>query len=188
MGRSVWGRKRRFPLPSELALLGFLALLAVGVGLARLQPAGPPLIGRAEAVDGDTLRVGSTRVRLLGLDAPELDQTCTRRDGAQWSCGREAKAVLANRLDAGPVECARYGHDAYGRILGRCSAGGADLGADLVRAGWAVSADGYLAEAAAARAQQLGIWSGSFDPPAVWRRSHGDEQPDLWDWIRSRFH
>ena len=49
-------------------------------------------IGRAE--DGDSLMVGNREVRLFGIDAPELDQSCTR-SGQRLSCGSEAKAHLA---------------------------------------------------------------------------------------------
>jgi endonuclease YncB( thermonuclease family) len=174
-------------VPSRFVLITLLVLVAIGIGYTRLQPAGAPLTGRAEAIDGDTLRLGSIRVRLMGLDAPELDQPCTRSDGAEWSCGREAKATLAARLREGPIDCARYGRDIYGRTLAKCSSDGADLGADIVRAGWAVSNDTYTSEAAEAQSQHLGIWSGTFAQPADWRRSHGADQPGLWEWIRSWF-
>jgi endonuclease YncB( thermonuclease family) len=167
--------------------MGFLALVSLGIGLAWPDQSGTPLTGRAVAVDGDTLRLGPVRLRLIGLDAPELDQTCTRADGTQWRCGLEAKEALASRLAAGPVQCDRHGHDVYGRVLGRCTAGNGDLGAELVRSGWAVSTDAYIFEAAAARAQQLGIWSGNFDLPAAWRRDHEADQPGPWQWIRSWF-
>jgi len=187
MAPSVWGRKQRFRPTPGAVLLGLVVLGALAFGLTRLQLPVAPLTGRAEAIDGDTLRMGSVRVRLMGLDAPELDQTCTRADGSEWSCGSEAKAALAVRLRAGAIDCARYGRDIYGRTLAKCSAGGADLAADMVRAGWAVSDDDYLYESAAARAQQLGIWSGRFDHPIDWRRRHGADQPGPWEWIRSWF-
>ena len=186
MAPSVWGARRRFR-PLSAFVIGLLVLVPVGIGYTRLQPAGPSLSGRAEAVDGDTLRLGSARVRLMGLDAPELDQTCTRSDGSEWPCGREAKTALAGHLRGGPIECARYGRDIYGRTLARCSLDDNDLAADLVRAGWAVSNDTYAAEAAQARSEHLGIWSGTFIQPVEWRRSHGADQPALWEWIRSWF-
>ena len=187
MARSVWGARRRFQTPSAYVLIGLLVLVAIGIGVTRLQPSGAPLTGRAEAIDGDTLRLGPVRIRLMGLDAPELDQTCTRADGVEWSCGREAKADLAARVRAGPTDCARYGRDIYGRTLAKCSAGGADLAAAIVRAGWAVSNDAYASEAAQAQRDHLGIWSGTFVQPSDWRRSHGTDDTDPWHWIRSWF-
>jgi len=187
MAPSVWGRRPGFLPRLPLVPIALLLLGTVAFGFMQLQPSAAPLRGRAQAIDGDTLRLGYLRVRLLGLDAPELDQTCHRPDGTEWPCGAEARAALASRLSIGPVECARYGRDAYGRTLGRCAAGGADLGANLVRSGWAISNDEYLREAFSARGQRLGIWSGQFDQPVDWRRSHGAEQPGLWQSIRNWF-
>jgi len=165
-------------MPFRSALLSVIATCLLLAGGARA----------AEVIvhDGNTIQLGDITYRLEGTDAPELDQTCIRADG-EWSCGVEAKAPLAARLSGGPIECARYGHDVYGRTLGRCTAGGADLGAEIVRSGWALSNDDYASEASAARSQQLGIWSGRFDQPVDWRRSHDAHQPGLWDWIRSWF-
>ena len=186
MPPSVWGPRRRFR-PSRAFVIGLLVLAAIGIGYTRLQPTGAALTGHPEVIDGDTLRFGSVRVRLTGLDAPELDQTCTRSDGSEWSCGREAKAMLAARLRGGPIGCTRYGRDIYGRTLAKCSSDGADLGADIVRAGWAVSDGAYSSEASESRSQDLGIWSGTFVEPIQWRRSHGIGQPGIWEWIRSWF-
>jgi endonuclease YncB( thermonuclease family) len=178
-----WGGVRR-----PAGLLPILALLAVAaLALSRWQPDTSPLGGHASAVDGDTLRLGSVRVRLVGLDAPELDQTCTRADGTEWSCGMEAKAFLAATLRRGEIDCVRHGRDVYGRTLAACSIGGDDIGAVIVGAGWAIDDGGYAGPATSARAQDLGIWSSSFDRPSVWRRDHGTGWPGIWEWIRSWF-
>jgi len=185
MRRSVWGRRQRFP--RHLLLLAGLVVLAVAaVALLRNEPAATPLTGRAEAVDGDTLRLGATRIRLLGLDAPELAQDCSGA-GGDWPCGAEARAFTRQVLAGHAVTCARFGRDVYGRTLARCDVDGSDLGRQIVAAGWAVSNDAYLAEQADARSAARGIWSGTFEPPAAWRRDHGAAEPGLWDWIRSWF-
>lgn len=187
MAPSVWGRRPRFHVPPGAVLITILVLIAAAAALTRLGPPSAPLTGHAEAIDGDTLRLGATRIRLVGLDAPELDQTCTRTDGSEWACGRDARTFLVGRLKQEPVECTRAGRDIYGRTLAKCSVEDDDIGAAIVRAGWAVSNDDYLADAFDARAQQLGIWSGSFDQPADWRRTHGTERSGVWEWIRSWF-
>jgi endonuclease YncB( thermonuclease family) len=48
------------------------------------------ILGRARAIDGDSLKVGETEVRLHGIDAPLLSQTC-QRGGRDWSCGLEPR-------------------------------------------------------------------------------------------------
>ena len=45
------------------------------------------IIGPARVVDGDTLQVGSIRIRLSDIDAPERRQTCWRASG-EFRCGR----------------------------------------------------------------------------------------------------
>lgn len=73
-------------------VLGMLSgVLAVSLGCA--SPATAQVhLGRAVAVDGDSLNMGDMRFRLLGIDALEARQACTRR-GEAWACGEEAAAV-----------------------------------------------------------------------------------------------
>jgi endonuclease YncB( thermonuclease family) len=95
--------------------------------------------GAVRVVDGDTLDVGDIRVRLHAIDAPELDQLCTRPKGVRWDCG----AWVADELRAwiGPREarCETIEMDRYGRTVARCTVAGRDLGRVLVRSGLAVS-------------------------------------------------
>ena len=43
--------------------------------------------GKAQVTDGDTVKIGGMRIRLLGIDAPEQKQKCWKA-GQAWSCGR----------------------------------------------------------------------------------------------------
>lgn len=186
MRRSAWGQRPPRGNPLQLvAVLALIALIAVVAGL--LQPRSAPITGRAEAIDGDTLRVGSTRVRITGLDAPELDQTCGDANGTAWACGTAAKSFLADLVAAGRATCIRSGRDRYGRTLAKCSVGAADLGTAIVGAGWAVAEPEYLFAEVGARAAGRGIWAGAFEAPADWRRDHGTDEPGLWEWLRSWF-
>ncbi|KAA0698537.1 thermonuclease family protein [Neorhizobium sp. P12A] len=53
-----------------------------------------PIIGRATVIDGDTLEIGQTRIRLSGVDAPEHDQICTYQNDKLYLCGQEAATAL----------------------------------------------------------------------------------------------
>jgi endonuclease YncB( thermonuclease family) len=186
MRRAAWDRRR--PFRGVLAVALTLAVIAVVAALATLlQPPAEPLGGRPQVVDGDTLRFGATRVRLTGLDAPELDQTCLDGGGAEYGCGAEAKAFLVGFIDGRTTRCLRSGSDKYGRVLATCAVDGADLGNAIVGAGWAVAEADYLFALGEARLQKRGIWRGRFEAPADWRRDHGAAEPGLWDWIRAWF-
>lgn len=153
-----------------LGLLVFGILAAV---FSYFEPAEPPISGHAGAVDGDTLRVRGVRVRLLGLDAPELAQTCTAADGSQWPCGEAARRqMVAVLADAGAVICHPHGHDRYGRVLARCQSASTDVGAAMVSAGLAVADGDYVREEGLASAAKIGIWAGTFTPPRQWRAAH----------------
>lgn len=186
MRRPVWGRQR--PLRGYAGTVIVLAAIAALALVATwLAPAGQPISGHATVVDGDTLRFGPTRVRLTGIDAPELDQTCLDASGAAYACGAEAKSFLAGLVGGGETVCTRSGHDRYGRVLASCSADAGDLGNAIASAGWAVAEVDYAVPALAARAARRGIWQGKFEDPAAWRRDHGAPEPGLWDWIRAWF-
>jgi endonuclease YncB( thermonuclease family) len=131
--------------------------------------AGPEAIGGiARVVDGDTIVVGDTRVRLEGIDAPEAGQTCSRRPAGDWPCGSEATAALARLIEGKAVRCEPAGTDRYRRTLGVCFLGQEDVNAWMVRQGhaWAFVrySTRYVAEEEQARAKGLGIWQGEATP------------------------
>jgi endonuclease YncB( thermonuclease family) len=173
------------------SLLAVLVLLLIAALMGQLVPAEPPLTGRATAVDGDTLRLDSERIRILGIDAPELEQDCTDASGSKWSCGKTARTRMAGLLMGAAVDCQAQGHDRYRRVLAHCRSGSTDLGQAMVRAGLAVADGDYFSDEAQARNDKAGIWAGLFIQPSEWRRQHnigtGDDGEGLWAGIRSWF-
>jgi endonuclease YncB( thermonuclease family) len=160
----------------------FVALLILGTLIAaRLDGMNQQRFsGQFIAVDGDTIAYDRERFRLIGIDAPELKQTCVRQ-GGEWPCGAQAKEQLKTLLQAGVVECFGSENDKYRRLLVRCSAGGRDIAADMVAAGYAVTTEYFLfsREQAAAKDQRSGIWSGTFEQPRDWRREHKAADMDV---------
>ncbi len=167
-----------------------LLLLAIGAYFADRLPVGErsptgEARGAAIASDGDSLRIDGKRVRIEGIDAPELGQTC-KRDGAPWDCGREARDRLKALVTAGDVRCRFHGRDKYGRELGVCDAASRDVGREMVLSGYAVSYGRYEAEEARAEKEKRGLWAGQFVKPQEWRRTNGHpvEEPHLIDgWL-----
>ena len=152
------------------------------VVVAATQAHGQAISGSAEAVDGDTLSMTGTRIRLAGIDAVEAKQTC-ERDGITWACGEEARQKLAVLIGSAQVECIGRERDIYGRLVATCRVGHIDLGEAMVREGLAIA----LAEAspdyteAEGRVRQFGfgIWGSTFEKPADWRAAHPQERPKV---------
>jgi len=129
--------------------------------------------GSARVVDGDTLELSGEKLRLLGIDAPEMAQTCEAQ-GRPVACGKLAAEHLVQLIGSRPLDCAVEGKDRYGRGLARCRAEGRDIAETMTRDGWALSdrrySDGrYHGAEAAARAGRRGIWTMKFEDPAEWR-------------------
>ena len=94
--------------------------------------------------DGDTFRCGSTRVRLYGIDAPELPGHC--RQGRACTPGDPYASTynLAALLSRGGVVCRAVDRDAYGRTVVRCSAAGTDMSCSQLSGGFAVRRYGSI--------------------------------------------
>ena len=155
-----------------------IILAALVVTLASLLPAlsheaGDGLEGVASVIDGDTIEIHGTRIRLNGIDAPESGQSCADAQGRPWRCGQRASLALSDRIGRGTVSCTATGTDRYGRTVADCMLHGDSLNAWMVRAGWAVAYRQYaldhVADEDRARAAGRGLWQGRFDMPWDWR-------------------
>ncbi|WLR94542.1 thermonuclease family protein [Shinella zoogloeoides] len=154
-----------------VAILALTALVVARVGGESTET----VTGTARAADGDTLTLEGHRIRLVGIDTPEMMQVC-KRDGLEWRCGVGARSRLAELLRAGPVTCRTQGKDKYDRWLARCETAAGDLGERMVREGLAVAYGGYEDEEQFAKAERKGLWGAEFDMPQQWRRINGRPQ------------
>ena len=128
------------------------------------------LSGHPRVVDADTLAFGAERVRIEGIDAPEMRQNCRDSEGRGYPCGKAATAALRARIASQSVTCEGSERDKYGRLLGYCFfADGSDLNRWIVRQGHAQAhrkySKRYIGAEDAAKAERLGIWVGEFVPP-----------------------
>ena len=130
--------------------------------------------GTASVIDGDTLEIHGTRLRLEGIDAPETSQNCYDSNGEAWRCGQAAALALDEFIARRPVRCVAVNQDRYGRYIANCYLDGTDLSAVLVASGLAVAyrkySTRYIADEDRARASVEGIWNGAFVMPWEWRR------------------
>lgn len=150
------------------------APLAVILGLLAAPVLASPITGRATVIDGDTLDIRGTRIRLHGIDAPESAQLCKDAAGLDYRCGQRAALALSDRIGTATITCEARDTDRYGRTVAVCRRAGDDLNAWLVAQGHAIayrrfSAE-YVPQEDAARAAKRGIWAGTFEEPQDWRR------------------
>lgn len=138
--------------------------------------------GLAYVIDGDTIVLDGTKIRLEGIDAPEMRQTCVAL-GKPYQCGTEARANLRNLIGEAALTCLGSRLDKYGRFLSVCTVLTKNINREMVADGWAVSYGSYLAEELAAKSAKRGVWRGAFERPQEWRQIHADitEVPhDFW--------
>jgi len=132
-------------------------------------------MGVATVRDGDTVEIHGQPIRLFGIDAPEGQQVC-HREGRDWRCGQAAANALAAHIARRPLTCQRRDTDRYGRPVAVCFVAGEDIGAWLVREGWALAyrrySTDYVRDETAAKVARRGVWSGTFTPPWEWRAEH----------------
>lgn len=129
--------------------------------------------GAVHVIDGDTLDVGAVRVRLEGIDAPEMDQMCDHPTEGLWACGVAVKTALADWLDGWQVRCERVGQDRHGRVLAICYRGDDDIGAVLVDQGLAFAykkySQRYVEQEKGAVFAGRGLWTSAVVPPEAHR-------------------
>ena len=152
---------RRLLLPALIALMMPMTANAAEIN-------GVPKIREA-----DQIVIGSTRIRLHGVDAPSVDQLCLDSKGERWSCGVAARDELIRHVGTKSWQCKTLHLDRRGRMLAQCSVDGEDIQKWLVQHGWALAfvkyARDYEAEEKAARAAKAGLWAGAFFAPWDWR-------------------
>lgn len=73
-------------------------------------------------VDGDTVEISDTKIRLEGIDAPESDQLCLDAHGARWACGIAARDALERHAGGKVWTCRPKEMDRYGRTVATCFA------------------------------------------------------------------
>jgi endonuclease YncB( thermonuclease family) len=145
--------------------------------------AGPTfaLEGRARVVDGDTLELAGQKVRLFGIDAPELDQVCDQ-GGVAWACGAAEREMLAGLVAGGRLTCSVQDVDQYGRAVAVCLRQDKDVAAQMVRQGGAIAyrrySDRYVADEAVAQAAGAGVWGSTYAAPED-HRQQGRAQADV---------
>lgn len=149
-------------------------------GLGRPQEGVPTteragdITGYARVTDGDTIRIKGIRIRLYGIDAPEIDQPCWQSN-IKYSCGLRSKQYLQNLIRGVSLNCDFLGKDSYGRQLAKCyDSANKDINAQMVSSGNAIAylffSRDYARQQAEAKSNKRGIWAGRFTEPYEYRK------------------
>ena len=143
------------------------------------------IFGIPKIIDGDTLQIKSKKIRLEGIDAPEIKQQCQKKFleisvavglnfEKNYSCGVISKKKLINKIDKSQVKCTLSSIDRYKRYLATCYKNKINLNKWMVRKGFAVAykrySKDYERDESYAKKNKLGIWQGSFVRPEKWRK------------------
>lgn len=130
--------------------------------------------GIAAIVDGDTINLEGYKIRLIGIDAPEIKQKCQYLS-ADWDCGLSSKNSLIAKISGKPISCDLGKQDLYKRFLGTCFLNGDNLNEWMVLNGYAVAyrqySRQYVTAENEARTKKSGIWSSEFDMPQIYRKA-----------------
>jgi len=140
------------------------------------------IVGLPKVVDGDTLHIKTYKIRLEGIDAPEMRQKCKKpyfqiiffsfqRD---YFCGQVSKNKLVQKIGNKPVKCILLGKDRYKRYLAKCFKANTNLNRWMVRNGYAVAyrkySKLYIPDENLAKEEKVGLWRGTFVKPEKWRK------------------
>ena len=87
-----------------------------------------PFEGKAHVIDGDTISIKGQKIRLAGINAPELDQA--------W--GQKSKWEMVSIVKGKVVKVIPNGETSFDRIVATCYIDGdKDIGAELISRGLA---------------------------------------------------
>ncbi len=147
-------------------------------------PANSEIIsGKALTIDGDTIKIKNKKIRLHGIDAPEIKQLCQRTFLSififsfqeNYKCGEISKKKLEKYVKNNIIKCKVEGIDRYKRILGTCYKNTININSRMVRNGYAVAykkySQKYVSVEREAKREELGLWKGKFDMPWDWRKN-----------------
>ena len=148
-------------------LLIFFTILYCPIAIAE------SIKGKAIIIDGDTIHIGNNKVRLYGIDAPEIKQTCTINK-IIWECGADSSQALESIIAEKEVRCEIVDIDRYKRFVAKCFLKNIYLNQYMVENGWALAyryySDDFIKNEEIAKKNKAGIWQGKFLDPYLFRK------------------
>lgn len=138
-----WGYKQAMLATLGVSIGGLIAVTAIQWTSDEASAATLECTS-AEVLDGDTFDCGATRVRLHGIDAPELEGHC--RPGRECAPGDPYASTehLRSLIGTQTLQCRQTDTDVYGRMVARCTVGETDLSCAQLEGGYAIRRYGMI--------------------------------------------
>ena len=124
-------------------------------------------------IDGDTLEIRGERIRLFGIDAPELGQPWWDGDGQEQDAGLSSKEALSDLVEGKRLAVNVLREDQYQRTIAIVKVDGRDVARSLVSRGFAFASPGssrYRRTEKSARRRRRGFWRGDVMKPWDFRK------------------
>ncbi len=143
------------------------------------------IFGFPNIIDGDTIRIENYKIRLEGIDAPEMKQKCKKEKFKislivgftfyeDYNCGAVSKENLVEKISSSKIKCISTSQDRYKRYLATCFRDKINLNKWMVRNGHALAykrySKKYVLDEEFAKENKLGLWKGKFINPEKWRK------------------
>ncbi len=143
------------------------------------------IFGFPNIIDGDTIRIENYKIRLEGIDAPEIKQQCKKEKFKisliigftfyeDYNCGAVSKENLVKKIGSSKIRCISTSQDRYKRYLATCFRDKINLNKWMVRNGHALAykrySNKYVLAEEFAKENKLGLWKGKFINPEKWRK------------------
>ena len=113
--------------------------------------------------------INGIRLKLYGIDAPDLNQTCLNKRGETYRCGQKSQKMLEKLTLNKNVTCQLVQSIGKKQYLATCKIQGYDIGATMVSVGWAVAdrrtSAVYIPYEQQAHQAHEGLWAGKFVAP-----------------------
>ena len=120
-----------------LAFVLFARLVIISPAAEAQSLADPLTCNNPSVVDGDTLHCMGARIRLIGIDAPEMPGHCNTGRACTAGDPYASREHLV-AITRATVKCYSDGVDRYQRTLARCRVGDTDLSCEMIASGHAV--------------------------------------------------
>lgn len=123
LGRMLGGARRQSPAASKASnpMLNTARQTTIAVNEIKLPET---ISGTCWVIDGDTIAIGKQKIRLAGINAPELNEPY----------GKQAKWAMVNLCKGQNVTAYLTGETSFDRVVAKCFLDdGRDLAAEMVK-------------------------------------------------------